>query len=294
MIRLTPFQIITGIAMSPALAARFPWFLKLFGGRQSVRSLHFVGICLYVLFIIIHVTVVIRHGFGSEMARIVLGDESESHRLAVTLGLAGIATVIVFHIVATLLSLRRPMKVKKRLEIGIDRLRWLLFHHWRSKQNYNRRSSYARVNGRPPRDAAFQKHLSTNFEDFRLEVRGLVERPLNLSLDELWKLPKKTQTTLHTCIQGWTFFAQWGGVAVSDLSELCRPLPEAKYLVFRTMDDKWERPGHGYYYEVIDLVIARKPQTILAYEMNQEPLPLNRGAPLRLRVESQLGYKMAK
>ncbi len=291
---LTPFQIITGVAMSPALAARFPWFLKLFGGRQSVRSLHFVGICLYVLFIIIHVTVVIRHGFGSEMARIVLGDESESHRLAVTLGLAGIATVIVFHIVATLLSLRRPMKVKKRLEIGIDRLRWLLFHHWRSKQNYNRRSSYARVNGRPPRDAAFQKHLSTNFEDFRLEVRGLVERPLNLSLDELRKLPKKTQTTLHTCIQGWTFFAQWGGVAVSDLSDLCRPLPEAKYLVFRTMDDKWERPGHGYYYEVIDLVIARKPQTILAYEMNQEPLPLNHGAPLRLRVESQLGYKMAK
>ncbi|MBO0696701.1 MAG: molybdopterin-dependent oxidoreductase, partial [Verrucomicrobia bacterium] len=149
-------------------------------------------------------------------------------------------------------------------------------------------------NGRPPRDAAFEEHLSTNFENFRLEIGGLVERPLNLSLDELRKLQKKTQTTLHTCIQGWTFFAQWGGVAVSDLIELCRPSPEAKYLVFHTLDDKWERPEYGYYYEVIDLALARKPQTILAYEMNDEPLLLNHGAPLRLRVESQLGYKMAK
>jgi DMSO/TMAO reductase YedYZ molybdopterin-dependent catalytic subunit len=107
-------------------------------------------------------------------------------------------------------------------------------------------------------------------------------------------LPKKTQTTLHICIQGWTFFAQWSGVAVSDLIELCRPSPGAKYLVFRTLDDKWERPGRGYYYEVIDLALGRKPQTILAYEMNDEPLPLSHGAPLRLRVESQLGYKMAK
>src|SRR5262249_29498562 len=159
--------------------------------------LHFLGICLYVLFIITHVTFVIWHGFGTGMANIVLGDENRSHRLAIGTGLTGIATVIVYHVVMTLLSLRRPMKIKKRLEIGIDHLRWLLFHHWRSKQNYNRRSPYAKVNGRPPRDAAFQKHLSTNFENFRLEVGGLVERPLNLSLDELRKLPKKTQTTLH-------------------------------------------------------------------------------------------------
>ena len=186
------------------------------------------------------------------------------------------------------------MRVKKQFETGIDRLRRFLYHHWRSKQNYNRRSSYARINGRPPRDAAFQRLLSTNFEDFRLEIGGLVERPLSLSPDELRRLPKKTQATLHTCIQGWTFFAQWGCAAVSDLIDLCRPSQRAKYLVFRTMDDKWERPGHGYYYEVIDLALARKPQTILAYEMNDDPLPLNYGAPLRLRVESQLGYKMAK
>jgi DMSO/TMAO reductase YedYZ molybdopterin-dependent catalytic subunit/thiosulfate reductase cytochrome b subunit len=291
---LTPFQIGAGVAMSPALTARFPWILKIFGSRQSVRSLHFLGLCLYVLFIVTHMTMVIWHGFGSEMAKIVLGSESASDTLAVRIGLAGIAAVVVFHVVATLFSLRQPTWVKKRLETGIDRLRWLLFHHWRSEQNYNRRSSYARVNGRPPRDAAFLRHLSTNFEGFRIEIGGLVERPLSLSMDELRRLPKKTQTTLHTCIQGWTFVAQWGGVAVSDLIELCRPSPGAKYLVFHTLDDKWERPGRGYYYEVIDLALARKPQTILAYEMNNEPLPLSHGAPLRLRIESQLGYKMAK
>lgn len=291
---LTPIQIITGIVMSPALAARFPWILKPFGGRQGVRSVHFVGICLYVLFTIGHITLVIWHGFGPEMAKIVLGSESDSHRLAIWIGLAGIAAVVIYHVVMTRLSLRQPMKIKKRLEIGVDHLRRFLFHRLLSRQNYNRRSSYARINGRPPKDAAFQKHLATNFADFRLEVCGLVERPLSLSLDELRKLPKQTQTTLHTCIQGWTYFAQWGGVAISELIELCRPSPAAKYLVFRTMDDKWERPGRGYYYEAIDLTLARKPQTILAYEMNDAPLPLNHGAPLRLRVESQLGFKMAK
>jgi sulfoxide reductase catalytic subunit YedY len=71
----------------------------------------------------------------------------------------------------------------------------------------------------------------------------------------------------------------------------CELLPKARFLVFHTLDEKWERPGHGYYYEVIDLEIARLSQTILAYEMNGQPLPVPHGAPLRLRVENQLGYK---
>jgi len=76
--------------------------------------------------------------------------------------------------------------------------------------------------------------------------------------------------------------------------DACQPLPNARFLVFYTLDEKWEKPGHGNYYEVIDLEIAVHPQTILAYEMNHQPLPVPYGAPLRLRVENQLGYKMAK
>jgi len=105
---------------------------------------------------------------------------------------------------------------------------------------------------------------------------------------------RQTQTTLHCCIQGWGYFAQWAGVPVSSIMDLCRPLPNARFLVFHTLDEKWERPGHGYYYEVIDLELAVQPQTILAYEMNGRPLPIPYGAPVRLRVENQLGYKMAK
>jgi DMSO/TMAO reductase YedYZ molybdopterin-dependent catalytic subunit len=127
-----------------------------------------------------------------------------------------------------------------------------------------------------------------------LHIDGLVESPLCLSLAELHAMPRDTQSTLHVCIQGWTYFADWAGVRVAYLLEKTRPKPAARYLVFHTLDEKWERPGHGNYYEVIDLETARKPQVILAYEMNGVQLPVEHGAPLRLRVEHQLGYKMAK
>lgn len=107
-------------------------------------------------------------------------------------------------------------------------------------------------------------------------------------------MPRETQSTLHVCIQGWSYFASWTGVPIAHLLEQARPGPTARYLVFHTLDEKWERPGNGNYYEVIDLETARAPQVILAYEMNGAPLPVEHGAPLRLRVEHQLGYKMAK
>ena len=119
-------------------------------------------------------------------------------------------------------------------------------------------------------------------------------KKLRLSLGDLRQMPRQTQTTLHTCIQGWSYFAQWTGVPVSAIMDKCELLPKARFLVLYTLDEKWERPGHGYYYEVIDPEIARLSQTILAYEMNGQPLPVPYGAPLRLRVENQLGYKMAK
>jgi methionine sulfoxide reductase catalytic subunit len=122
----------------------------------------------------------------------------------------------------------------------------------------------------------------------------LVEVPLCLSLTELRAMPSGSQSTLHVCIQGWTYFASWAGVPIAHLLEQARPAAGARYLVFHTLDEKWERPGNGHYYEAIDLETARKAQVILAYEMNGAPLPVAHGAPLRLRIEHQLGYKMAK
>mgnify|MGYP001795720693 CR=1 FL=1 len=141
--------------MSPALAARFPWFPGIFGGRQAARSLHFIGLIIFAGFIIVHVSLVVAHGFGLEMAKIVFGDEAHSQAIATAIGLLGITTVIVFHFWGTWYSLASPLRAKSLLEIGVDPLRRLLFHHWDSRQNYRHVSSFARVNGHPPRNETY-------------------------------------------------------------------------------------------------------------------------------------------
>ncbi len=291
---LSPFQIVTGIMMSPALAARFPWFPRIIGGHQAARSLHFIGLIIFIGFTVVHLILVIAHGFKSEITKIVFGNEFYSHGIATIIGLVTIVAVIAFHFWGTWYSLSAPSQAKRLLEIGVDSLRRLLFHHWNSRQDYSHASAYARINGRPPRNETYRKLAASGFADWRLEVNGLVKRNLSLSLNDLHQMPRQTQTTLHCCIQGWSYLAQWTGVPVFAIMDTCEPLPNARFLVFHALDEKWERPGHGYYYEVIDLALAGQPQTILAYEMNGGPLPVPHGAPLRLRVENQLGYKMAK
>jgi len=148
---------------------------------------------------------------------------------------------------------------------------------------------------------AWKTLAANHFKDYRLQVYGLVERPVELSLADLRTLRKKTQITLHHCIQGWSGIAEWGGVALTDVLKLCRPLPEAKYLVFTSFQKgkgavkpEQKEAHEAVFYEVIDMELARHSETILAYEMNDESLPIEHGAPLRLRVETLLGYKMVK
>lgn len=290
---LTPLQIVSGLAMSPALGARFPRASRLLGGRQAARSVHFLGLVGFCAFFVVHVSLVIVHGFGQGMSVIVLG--GERHRtIAVLLGGFGIAFVIVANVIATRSTLRKPALVKRLLELGIDPLKRLLFHHWKSRQHHRSISPTPRANGRVPRNESYVQSRAAGFEDWRLRVEGLVEQPLCLTLADLRAMPPVTQSTLHVCIQGWTYFASWKGARVAHLLELVRPKPAARFVVFHTLDEKWEHPGHGDYYEVIDLETARAPQVILAYDMNGAPLPVEHGAPLRLRVEHQLGYKMAK
>jgi DMSO/TMAO reductase YedYZ molybdopterin-dependent catalytic subunit len=131
-----------------------------------------------------------------------------------------------------------------------------------------------------------------------LEVRGLVEQPGELTLADLRALKRQTQTTKHNCIQGWSYVAVWTGVPLRAVLERCRPLAQARYVVLYAMDNKSESEpepeGPGHFYETIDLELANHPQTIIALEMNGEPLSIEHGAPARLRVESQLGFKMVK
>ncbi|MGI8683344.1 MAG: molybdopterin-dependent oxidoreductase, partial [Mycobacteriales bacterium] len=133
--------------------------------------------------------------------------------------------------------------------------------------------------------------------DYRLEVGGLVERPVSLSLTDLRTLGQSEQITKHNCIQGWTAIAQWGGVPLARILELVGPTAAAKHVVFYAFDDKGETEGegrYGFYYGTVPLFLANNPQTILALEMNGAPLPVEHGAPVRLRIETQLGFKMVK
>jgi DMSO/TMAO reductase YedYZ molybdopterin-dependent catalytic subunit len=146
-----------------------------------------------------------------------------------------------------------------------------------------------------PTDRTYLSLAENDFADYRLKVGGLVQKPLSLSLDELMAMPSRTQITRHDCVEGWSCIAKWTGVPLSQVLDLAVVKSEARYVVFRCLDTiEKSLSGEIKYYESIDLVDARHPQTILAYGMNGERLPVSNGAPLRLRVERQLGYKMAK
>ena len=130
------------------------------------------------------------------------------------------------------------------------------------------------------------------FAGYRLRIRGLVQRALEFDLDALRALPQRTQVTRHDCVEGWSVIGKWQGVPLSHLLGLARPRPEARYVVFHCFDDI---AGNGTrYYESIDLDDAMHPQTIAAHRLNDAPVPVANGAPVRMRIERKLGYKHAK
>ena len=136
------------------------------------------------------------------------------------------------------------------------------------------------------------KHMAgNNFAEWRVPVTGLVSMPAEWSLEQLKAMPARTQITRHDCVEGWSAIGKWTGVPMGDLLHAVAPLPEAKYAVFYCADIDEEGVT---YYESMALQDVYHPQTILAYEMNGEPLDVPHGAPLRLRFERQLGYKHAK
>jgi len=143
-----------------------------------------------------------------------------------------------------------------------------------------------------PADSHYRALAAGGFADYRLEVSGLVERPAAFSLAQLQALPARTQITRHDCVEGWSAIGKWKGARLAALLDQVKPTVPARYVVFHCADPM-NRAGDRYY-ESIDLEDARHPQTILAYELNDRPLPVENGAPVRVRVERQLGYKSAK
>ena len=157
-------------------------------------------------------------------------------------------------------------------------------------------SAHFRANGSTdPDDAVYKSFAQSGFKDWRLEVDGLVERPMQLSLGELRALPSRTQITRHDCVEGWSCIGKWTGVPLGIVLQRAGLKPDAKYIMFYCADTLGQSLDQSNkYYESVDLIDAFHPQTILAYDMNGAPLGIQYGAPLRVRVERQLGYKMAK
>jgi DMSO/TMAO reductase YedYZ molybdopterin-dependent catalytic subunit len=148
-----------------------------------------------------------------------------------------------------------------------------------------------RTNGNTlPASAAYRAHAAAGFADWRLRVDGQVVMPRAFSLQELRAMPSRTQITLHNCVEGWSAVGKWRGTVLGGLLREVGLRPSARYIVFHCADDFDGTP----YYESVDLDDAFHPQTILAYDMNDAPLAIGHGAPIRVRIERQLGYKHAK
>jgi DMSO/TMAO reductase YedYZ molybdopterin-dependent catalytic subunit len=146
-------------------------------------------------------------------------------------------------------------------------------------------SKVAPVSGKPPKTDPYQRLLAGGFADWRLSIDGLVARPASFSLANLRRFPSGAQVTQQICEEGWSFIAEWTGVPLSHLMNLVGVLPRARYVVFFPFDESWDS---------LDMNDAWHPQTLIAYAMNGQDLPPDHGAPVRVKVPRQLGYKSVK
>jgi DMSO/TMAO reductase YedYZ molybdopterin-dependent catalytic subunit len=164
--------------------------------------------------------------------------------------------------------------------------RLFMSHHSLAREfNRDQISKIIPVNGDPPETETYQRLLSGRFAGWRLKVDGLVNRPLALSLADLQRYPVRTQITHQACEEGWSFIAEWTGVPLSFVLSAAGVQPHATYVAFFPFDKSWDS---------LDMPDALHPQTLLTWTMNGREIPTEHGAPLRLRVPRQLGYKSVK
>ena len=290
---LAPLAMLTGMAMSPAIENRFHWYPKLFGNRQSARSIHFLVMIGYCIFIIIHVALVAATGLVRNMNHIVMGTDDANSYTGLYIGIAIIAAIIGFCFFAHWLSWNKQ-RVLQYLQAKVNGTLWrITVNRFKPEVYFQKKdiSPYFWLNGKMPDSVAWKKFADNNFAAYKLKIGGLVDNPVELSLEELKNMGKEQNITMHHCIQGWSGIAEWGGIPLSKIIELVKPRPGVTTVAFYSFG---EGLYGGDYYDTHTLDNCLKPQSILAWEMNYEPLPLEHGAPLRLRVENQLGYKMVK
>jgi len=197
------------------------------------------------------------------------------------------------NVLAYWLAWKRPRTVQHAAKVVVTPLMSLLLDRAAPTAEFtpSEISPFFWANGKLPTSDEWKQLAAQEFRNYRLKVLGQVENPLNLSLVDLRAMPRKSQITLHHCIQGWSGIAEWGGVLLAEIVKLARPKPGVQAVVFYSFGEGAEG---GEFYDSLSLRDACSSLTLLADEMNYAPLSQLHGAPLRLRVENQLGFKMVK
>jgi DMSO/TMAO reductase YedYZ molybdopterin-dependent catalytic subunit len=252
----------------------------------------------FVVFLVVHVAMVASTGFARNMNHIVLGSDDTSLN-GVYLGLVGVGVIVAVNASANWVAWSRPRLVQHVAKIIVTPVMSFLLNRAVPQAEFRRDdiSPFLWANGKLPTCEEWKTLAANDFKEYRLTVTGAVENPAMLSLNDLRAMGTKTQITLHHCIQGWSGIAAWGGLPLAELVQLVRPKPDANVVVFHSFGDGVALNAGVVgvrYYDSLPIKNALHPQTLLAYEMNYQPLSQLHGAPLRLRVENQLGFKMVK
>jgi sulfoxide reductase catalytic subunit YedY len=286
-----PMALVSGLGMSPALSTRFRKVSSLFS-IQVARSLHFLVLCWFLMFVVLHVTLVLTTGALRNLNHM-YGSRDNGSWVGFWIFAASMVLLIVAWVGATPFTYRHP-RVVQRVGYALIGPVQRLFEHLDSKPGqYTEKdiSPYFWHNGKYPETDEYKELEAGNFADYRLRVNGLVENPVELSLDQLRALPYHEQITQHFCIQGWSGVAKWGGVSMATILELVQPRPEAKWVIFYSFA---LGPEGGIYYDAHPIEQMSYDLTMLAFDMNGENVSFGHGAPLRLRNEVQLGFKHVK
>ena len=244
------------------------------------------------LIVVVHVTLVALTGFARNMNHIVLGVD-DTRPDGMVLGFIGIAAVVLSWVAAHYISWYFPRALQHAEKAVTQPVKMVTFDRLILQEHYTKEqiSPHFWANGKMPECEDWKRLAADGFKDYKLKIRGLIENPVELSWEDLRALGDQETITMHHCIQGWSGIAQWRGIPMRRLIALVKPKAGAQAIAFYSFGPAL---FGGAYYETQDLYNAMKPECLLALEMNGKPLPPEYGAPLRLRVENQLGYKMIK
>lgn len=306
---LAPVMIGTGIAMSPTVRTRFPWYVRMWGGHQGARSIHFLAMVAMCIFIVMHVGLVFIVHAEYNLPHMVFGvTDTARFAQAFTIVIATIVVVIAFWIFLSYWSLADRARAHRFLvpvtEIGRKMgLGWVTMKpNALGQYGENKLSRFHWTNGLPPTEDEspyWTASRDKGFTDYEITLKNDIDgTERRVSLDELKALPKVEYISTTTCMQGWSATAKWSGVRLKDVMALLGERPAgARYVMvtsYGLAQKMYDNRPREPFYSAIDLNDADEEMTILAYERNGHDLDLHLGGPLRLRVESTHGYKMTK